>query len=96
LILAVEFFMGHEVDPLAYNKFYKDEEYIRRQYRIIERRLNIISNDPEVEEVRREGGEALRLKTKEIDDLRSTVYDLVKDVQRVKHQLEQDDKLSKS
>ena len=94
--LAVEFFMGHEVDPLAYNKFYKDEEYIRRQYRIIERRLNIISNDPEVEEVRREGGEALRLKTKEIDDLRSTVYDLVKDVQRVKHQLEQDDKLSKS
>jgi hypothetical protein len=41
--LAIEFFMGHEVDPLHYNKFYLDREYMIQQYRIAEPYLNIIS-----------------------------------------------------
>ena len=50
--LAIEFFMGHEVDPLQYDKFYEDLEYTRRQYLIIENRLNILSKDPKVEEIK--------------------------------------------
>ena len=35
--------MGHEVDPLHYNKFYLDREYMIQQYRIAEPYLNITS-----------------------------------------------------
>ena len=33
-----------EIDPLRYDKFYKDEAYIRSQYLIAEKHLNIITN----------------------------------------------------
>jgi hypothetical protein len=33
-----------EIDPLKYDKFYRDEEYVRQQYSIAEPYLNIISN----------------------------------------------------
>lgn len=42
--ISIEFFMGHEVDPLHYNKFFLDKEYTRKQYQIAEKYLNIISN----------------------------------------------------
>lgn len=59
--LAIEFFMGHEVDPLHYNKFYLDREYMIQQYRIAEPYLNILSmsaaeqeNAKEMESLREE------------------------------------------
>lgn len=45
--LAVEFWMGHEVDPLHYNKFYLDRDYMLSQYKIAEPYLDIISHQPE-------------------------------------------------
>jgi len=89
--LDVELIMDHSIG-ISNSYYCPSIEMLEKEYLRAVPLLTI----SEVEEVRREGGEALRLKTKEIDDLRSTVYDLVKDVQRVKHQLEQDDKLSKS
>ena len=41
---AVEFWLGHTVDPLGYDKFYNDTKYVRQQYFIAEKYLNIISN----------------------------------------------------
>ena len=40
---ACEYWMGHTVDPLGYDKFYKDEKRMREQYLIAEEFLNIIS-----------------------------------------------------
>jgi hypothetical protein len=39
-----EFWLGHTVDPLGYDKFYQDQEYVRKQYLIAEPYLNIVSN----------------------------------------------------
>ncbi|MCD6263170.1 hypothetical protein J7L60_02005 [Candidatus Bathyarchaeota archaeon] len=58
--IVAEFLMGHDVDPNNYNKFFRDEEYVRRQYMTAEPYLNILSEDPrkvsryEVIEIRRE------------------------------------------
>ncbi len=41
-----EFFMGHDVDPLRYNKAMDDVEYTALQYRLAEPWLNILSEDP--------------------------------------------------
>jgi hypothetical protein len=41
--LAVEFFMGHDIDPNEYTKFYKHPEETLKEYRIAEKYLNIIS-----------------------------------------------------
>jgi hypothetical protein len=43
---CVKFWCGQvgEIDPLKYDKFYKDTEYVRNQYLIAEKYLNIISN----------------------------------------------------
>jgi hypothetical protein len=35
-----------EVDPLKYDKFYKDQDYVRSQYLIAEKYLNIVSGQP--------------------------------------------------
>ncbi len=44
---AAEFFMGHVVDPLEYNKAFRDVDYALREYRKAELWLNILSEDPE-------------------------------------------------
>ena len=41
-----EFFLGHDVDPLRYNKAMDDHEYTALQYRLAEPWLNILSEDP--------------------------------------------------
>lgn len=38
-----EYWLGHTVDKLGYDKFSNDEEYMRKQYQIAEKYLNIIS-----------------------------------------------------
>ena len=40
---CAEFWLGHTVDPLKYDKFYKDKNYMPTQYRIAEPYLNIIT-----------------------------------------------------
>jgi integrase len=44
--LCAEFFMGHEIDPLGYNKAMDDEDYTRKEHRKAERWLNVLSDDP--------------------------------------------------
>jgi hypothetical protein len=44
---CVEWFLGHVVDPLGYDKFHLNKEYVRKQYLIAEPYLNIISRQAE-------------------------------------------------
>lgn len=46
---CAKFWLGHTVDPLGYDKFYNDQEYVRKQYLIAEKYLNIISTPLERE-----------------------------------------------
>ena len=46
---CAEFWMGHNVDKLEYNKFYRDEEYVESQYIVAQPALNILSQ-PEKQE----------------------------------------------
>jgi len=57
-----EFWLGHKVDPLGYDKFHNDQEYVRKQYLIAEKYLNIISTPPASEEARRQEEEISALK----------------------------------
>jgi hypothetical protein len=43
---CVKFWCGQvgEIDPLKYDKFYRDKDYVRQQYLIAEPYLNIVSN----------------------------------------------------
>lgn len=49
---CAEFFLGHTVDKLGYDKFYNDTKYVKKQYLIAEKYLNIISSPPESELVK--------------------------------------------
>lgn len=42
---AAEYFMGHNIDPLEYNKAYRDQVWTRKEYLNAEPLLNIISSD---------------------------------------------------
>jgi hypothetical protein len=44
--LVAEFFLGHDVDPNRYNKFYHDLDYVRSQYLIAEPYLDVLSKEP--------------------------------------------------
>jgi hypothetical protein len=59
---CVEFWMGHEVDPNNYDKFYTDKEYVLKHYRIAEKYLNIISGPRSAEDVEEMIGEILKRK----------------------------------
>lgn len=41
---CVKYWLGHTVDPLGYDKFHKDTEYLKTQYLIAERYLDILSS----------------------------------------------------
>jgi hypothetical protein len=38
-----EFWLGHTVDELGYDKFFQDQEYVKKQYLIAEKYLNILT-----------------------------------------------------
>jgi len=46
--VTAEYLMGHVVDPLEYNKAFRDYDYVLSEYVQAERWLNILSDDPEV------------------------------------------------
>jgi hypothetical protein len=52
---SAEFWMGHNVDSLFYNKIWKlDPEYNLKQFKIAEKYLSILSNPPISEEIRKQ------------------------------------------
>ena len=79
-----EFFMGHQIDPLEYNKAYRDEKWARSQYLRAMPYLNLLSSDRaygkvDEDEVERLRAEVARLKDgkdTEIQALRQDIEDL--------------------
>jgi len=43
---VAEFMMGHVVDPLGYNKFWRDPDYVAGEFLKAEPWLNVVSEDP--------------------------------------------------
>lgn len=76
---VAEFLMGHQIDPLRYNKAMQDLSYTCREYRRAEKWLNILSQDPEhihIDDVE----ESI---TKEISDLRRIVLEQGEFIQKL-------------
>lgn len=70
---VVEFWMGHNVDPLAYLKFAELEpRYVEKNYRIAERYLNVLSNPLESEQVQQQD-ERIKGLEKQLQDLRQMI-----------------------
>jgi len=66
-----EFFMGHEIDPLGYNKAMRDERYTRGEYRRATKWLNILSEKPEY------------IHVDEVDEIKASLKDeILKEVMR--------------
>jgi len=70
--VAAEFFMGHVVDPLEYNKAYRDVGFAREQYLRAEPWLNVVSCDPE------------RVDAREVSELRRRYDRLEADVEEMR------------
>lgn len=64
-----EFWLGHEIDKNRYDKFYNDFEYVRSQYLIAEKYLNIISRPGVSDEQRHQEQEAVARMRKELDEV---------------------------
>jgi hypothetical protein len=65
-----EFWLGHVVDPLGYDKFHLDKEYVRKQYVIAEKYLNIISRSAVDAEHHRQEQETIQRMEKEMEKMR--------------------------
>ncbi len=57
-----DFWLGHTIDKLGYDKFYQDKEYVKKQYLIAEKYLNIISIPQASEQVKHQEEEIETLK----------------------------------
>lgn len=74
---CVEFWAGHEIDPLGYNQFYSIKpDYVLEQYRLAEPHLNIISN-PQASSA------DLKKRDQELAEMRSQLKDVTELVQRI-------------
>jgi len=75
---AAEFFMGHKVDPLEYNKAMRNVDYARSQYLKAEPWLNVLSHDEEKA--------SLRVREANRDRLEEKIRDqeaMIRDLQRI-------------
>lgn len=72
-----EFWLGHVVDPLGYDKFHLDKEYVRKQYVIAEKYLNIVSRPAVSEEQRHQEQETVLKMRKELDEVKQLLSQLV-------------------
>jgi len=85
-VSVAEFMMGHQVDPLEYNKAFRDEKWMLQQYEDALPYLQIISSgkpfgqvkEDEVRELRRKLKELEEEKNQELDDMKSTLEALQK------------------
>jgi hypothetical protein len=77
--VCAEFCMGHNVDPLEYNKAFRDEQYTRNLYNEASSWLNILSEDPTVVDVYKVEDLQIRLaeKDREIRDLEARVMNRI-------------------
>jgi len=75
---CVELWLGHEIDPLHYNKFYLDREYVEQQYRLAEKFLNIISNPQQTQE-------EFKKRDEELQQLRQDMADMKAYLKRLAH-----------
>lgn len=76
---CVEFWMGHITDPNNYDKFYLDEDYVKKNYRMAEKHLNILSRpilEGDAEELRRKA-EELDRRVKQLEALSKLVESLI-------------------
>lgn len=79
---AAEYFLGHVVDPMEYNKAFRDEGYAKREYRKAEEWLNVFSEDPEsvsineVSRLRQKIEDLEREKERKVDNLEVKVNEL--------------------
>lgn len=92
---VAEFMMGHMIDPLEYNKSYRDVDFYRHEYLKALPLLQIMSSprpfgqvdEEEVDSLRREV-EKLRTgkddRLKEVEDLRNRMADMEQQVQNWK------------
>ncbi|MCJ7506336.1 hypothetical protein MUP05_07720 [Candidatus Bathyarchaeota archaeon] len=64
-----EFWLGHIVDPLGYDKFFNDQEYVKKQYLIAEKYLNIISRPGVSDEQRHQEQETVLKMRRELDEV---------------------------
>ena len=67
---CAEFWLGHKIDPLGYDKFYNDQEYVRKHYLIAEKYLNVISTPPIVQEATERTHERIKRLEAEFDEFR--------------------------
>lgn len=65
-----EFMLGHIIDEDGYDKFFNDQEYVRNQYLIAEKYLNILSHTTIHEEQRRQEQETIQRMEKEMEKMR--------------------------
>jgi hypothetical protein len=70
---CAEFWMGHKIDPLGYNKFTElSPDYVLDNYRIAEKQLNIVSQHETVD-VKKIVNEEIKQRDAEIAELRERV-----------------------
>jgi len=77
-----EFWLGHTVDPLGYDKFMLDQEYVRKQYLIAEPYLNIVSSP--IDARRQEDQERIRQlesKLAKVDEIEKALLEMKQLVQ---------------
>jgi len=81
-----EFLMGHQIDKLGYNKFYRDQDYVETEYQKAASRLNILSapilegyvETKEVNQLRQELIETKKESTTENAKLRAEMLEMRK------------------
>jgi len=71
---VAEFCMGHVIDPLEYNKAFRDDEWVRDQYLNAEPWLNIISSGRPFGQVDKD----------EVTGLNRRIYELQAQVERLR------------
>ena len=74
---ACDFWLGHTIDKLGYDKFYQDREYVQKQYLIAEKYLNIISRPEVSEEQRHQEQETVLKMRRELDEVKELVNQLL-------------------
>jgi len=87
--LVAEFCMGHDVDPLGYNKTMNDKVYILREYRKAEPWLDLLTSDPEripIDQHRDEIGRLERLIQRRDEEFTNTLRNIEAELKKRKQQ----------